>query len=400
MGLAPLQLLIFRYETEKNTLPYEDAIVQAFQGGKDARTYVPAGEDLGIDVKPFTGVPKYTVPELLDCTCHTLIILLVGQGFLEKGDDSVWDWLLECWRHVRASNKRHAMMPVVLNDEVGREIARKRKEFGDVQVLDAATLGEFSIRPAMLALRLLHESRRLLARAIPSLGNDAQSGFLRLFISHAKLDGLPLAHALMGQIRALKWLEKFYDAEDLPAGCDWQEELKRGVGSSLIVILRTEIYDTRPWCQQEVYWADEFATPAVLVDARTNLNHPAGFLPLDRIPTVRIPDGNLIRVLFVALREGLRFLHFMRRVEQMKAEGMISEPFKAFSFPPSMAALLRASEALKARGSSGRQAVILYADPPLRSGLYEAASALIEKYAPNVVLTTPLTLAASKGSIV
>jgi hypothetical protein len=51
----------------------------------------------------------------------------------------------------------------------------------------------------------------------------------------------------------------------------------------------------------------------LLVDARTSLNHPAGTLPLDRVPSVRIPDGNLVRILFLALREGLRFLLFMRR---------------------------------------------------------------------------------------
>ena len=69
-------------------------------------------------------------------------------------------------------------------------------------------------------------------------------------------------------------------------------------------------YNSHHWCQQEVLWADEYATPAVLVEARTNLNHPAGTLPFDRVPTVRIPDGNLLRILFLALREGLRFLYF------------------------------------------------------------------------------------------
>jgi hypothetical protein len=129
--------------------------------------------------------------------------------------------------------------------------------------------------------------------------------------------------------------------DDLPAGCDWQRELERGVGSSLIVMLRTEGYDGRPWCQQKVLWADEYATPAVLVDARTGLNHPASVLPFDRVPTVRIPDGNLVRILFLAIREGLRFLHFMRRVEQMKQSGSLPSPveLRVFSFAPSMSAL-------------------------------------------------------------
>jgi len=127
-----------------------------------------------------------------------------------------------------------------------------------------------------------------------------------------------LAYALKHQIEVLGWLEDFYDVDDLPAGRNWQRELERGVGSSLLIMLRTEVYDGRHWCKQEVLWADEYATPAVLVEARTGLNHPAGSLPFDRIPTVRIPDGNLLRILFLALREGLRFLLFSRRVEEMK----------------------------------------------------------------------------------
>jgi hypothetical protein len=211
---------------------------------------------------------------------------------------------------------------------------------------------------------------------------------------------LPLAHALKHQIEVLGWLQDFYDVDDIPAGSDWQKELESGVGSSLIVILRTEAYDSRPWCQQEVLWADEYATPAVQVDARVNLNHPAGVLPLDRIPTVRIPDGNLLRILFLALREGLRFLYFARRVEQMKLDGDLPSPveLRVFAFQPSMSALMRACRSLeksKAPGTTPR--IILYPDPTFRSGVYEAACALVATYSPNFRLVTPQTLAATKG---
>jgi hypothetical protein len=253
----------------------------------------------------------------------------------------------------------------------------------------------------MLALRILHECRVLLATALPNV-NGHRPGYLRLFISHAKVDGLPLAHALKHQIEATRWLEKFYDVDDLPAGLNWQRELERGVGSSLIIMLRTEAYDGRHWCRQEVLWADEYATPAVLVDARTNLNHPAGILPFERLPTVRIPDGNLLRILFLALREGLRFLHFARRVEEMKQSGTIAHAteLRVFAFPPSMSAILRACRVLsESTAPTTTPRWILYPDPPLRSGLYEAAQALVETYAPaRTRLLTPNTIAATGGA--
>jgi hypothetical protein len=251
----------------------------------------------------------------------------------------------------------------------------------------------------MFALRLLHECRVLLAAALPA--ENGRAGHLRLFISHAKMDSLPLAQALRHQIDALGWLDRFYDVDDLPAGGDWQRELERGVGSSLIVMLRTEAYDGRFWCQQEVLWADEYATPAVLVDARTSLNHPAATLPFDRVPTVRIPDGNLLRVLFIALREGLRFLLFNTRVELMTQSGSLPSPvvLRVFTFAPSMAALMRACRALEdSRAPATTPRLILYPDPPFRMGLYEAAHALVETYAPpGTRLVTPNAIAATKG---
>jgi hypothetical protein len=206
---------------------------------------------------------------------------------------------------------------------------------------------------------------------------------------------------LKHQIKTLGWLQDFYDVDDIPAGRNWQRELEQAVGSSLIVMLRSEFYDRRFWCQQEVLWADEYAVPAVLVEARIGLNHPGGILPLDRVPTVRIPDGNLLRILFLALREGLRFLHFMRRVELMKQLGELPSPveLRVFSFPPGMSALLRACQSI-ARSAEPvtTPRLILHPDPPLRAGSYEAAHALIATHAPGARLVTPNTLAATRGT--
>jgi len=401
-AIAPLQLLLFRHTDDLDVVPYEEAIVRAFQGGKEAGGYLTSGEDLGIQLKVFSAAPQLNsgVGKVLDSFCHTLTVVLIDLALLEQGGDALWDWLAECWTHTNASNGRHAMLAVPMDERIGNQFSRKRRTLGTLQLRQVSDLGERAIRPAMLALRVLHGCRVLLATALPPAPGFPPA-YLQLFISHAKVDGLPLAHALKHQIEALGWLHSFYDADDLPDGRDWQRELERAVGSSLIIMLRSEVYDSRPWCQQEVFWADEYATPAVLVDVRTGLSHPAGVLPFDRVPTVRIADGNLVRILFVALREGLRFLHFMRRVEQMKQSGELPCPveLRVFSFPPSMSALLRACHSLtSSREPTTTPRLILYPDPPLRGGVYEAGQALVAAYAPGARLMTPNTLAATKGA--
>jgi hypothetical protein len=398
---APLQILMFRHPDDSDVMRYENAVVRAFQGGKEAGEYLATGEDLGIQLELFSDTPPQAAPETLDAFCHTLVVVFADQALVVKGSVALWDWLVNCWMHADASNGRHLMLVIAMDERQGRAFTAKRPELEALQLLQTHSLGEYAIRPAMLALRILHECRVLLATALPT-ANGHKPGYLRLFISHAKMDGLPLAHALKHHIESTGWLEDFYDVDDLPAGRNWQRELERGVGSSLIIMLRTEAYDGRHWCRQEVLWADEYATPAVLVDARTNLNHPAGILPFERVPTVRIPDGNLLRILFLALREGLRFLHFARRVAEMKRSGRVPDPaeLRVFSFPPSMSALLRACRSLTdSTAPPTTPRWILYPDPPLRSGLYEAAQALVQSYAPaGTRLLTPNTLAATGGT--
>ena len=46
-----LGLLIFRHPEDVDVVPFEDAIVRAFQGGKDAAGYVATGEDLGAGLR-------------------------------------------------------------------------------------------------------------------------------------------------------------------------------------------------------------------------------------------------------------------------------------------------------------------------------------------------------------
>jgi hypothetical protein len=195
----------------------------------------------------------------------------------------------------------------------------ERETLGRYQSLPWYRLGEEAERQDMLALRILNHMVRVLAVAV----FDASEWKLRLFLSHAKQDGLYLAQSVRYFIANQGWLEKFYDAEDIEPGRSWEDELRQGVGRSLLLVLRTDAYDRRIWCRQEVRWAEILGIPVVVVDARSGLVYPASNLPFDGAETVRVPDGNLPRILFAIQQTMLQSMLFQRSVRQLRAHAML-----------------------------------------------------------------------------
>lgn len=379
---APLQVVVIRDGGDVDLSSYEDAVAGALVGGRDGYGRLAAGDRLGVEFRVFSAVPAMNPAAILDATLHTATIVLIDDCFLRSGNEELWRWVASTWEHTRSSGQRHSFIAMAMSERAGDRFRSLAPALHSVFVLHAHELGERALRADIFAVRAMHECRLLLV--------GGRGGNLQIFISHAKIDGLPLAQSLRYLIESLRWLGRFYDVYDLGPG-DACRQIERAVESSVMVMLRTDVYDDRPHCREEVYLADKYAVPAVLVDARTALNYPAGTLPLDRIPVVRIPDGNLLRILSLAVREGLRFAIFARRVESLRSVYFPAAQVRVFGTAPSMPGLLHACRDLAPYSAQPR--VIIYPDPPLRDGVLEAASALVERYGPGTRLVTPQTLA-------
>src|SRR6266545_2722236 len=152
MPAAPLQVLLFRHKEDEDVLPYQDAIVRAFQGGKEAGSYLATGEDLGIQLEVYSNPPPERPAQTLEGFRHTMIVVLVDRALLDKAADGLWDWLAEYWDLARASTGRHALLAVAMDERVGDAFAAKRPSLASLQLLQAHDLGERAIRPVMLAL--------------------------------------------------------------------------------------------------------------------------------------------------------------------------------------------------------------------------------------------------------
>lgn len=200
------------------------------------------------------------------------------------------------------------------------------------QAPESSALGERRLRPHTLALLALHRARLL-------LGAEPNQNRLKLFISHAKADGLFLAYSLRSLIQEVPELEKWYDANDIQSGDDWSEEIEAAAANSVLVAIRTEGYEQSAWCRREFETALAHGVPIVVVDALMRPTVTASSLPFAAMPTVRIPDGNTHRVLAAALREHLRLL----LVETLVAERVPKDALKWRVWPrlPTLGAIQR-----------------------------------------------------------
>ncbi|WP_165741735.1 toll/interleukin-1 receptor domain-containing protein [Candidatus Thiosymbion oneisti] len=81
---------------------------------------------------------------------------------------------------------------------------------------------------------------------------------IKVFISHAKADGVREAEALRSAILNRGQLQAFYDESDLPIGYAFEHLLNQaaveghGAETQAMVVVFSDTYPSRPWCQREI----------------------------------------------------------------------------------------------------------------------------------------------------
>ena len=403
----PLHLVICRAGDTQPAQGLAEAIQNVFRGnviGEDS--YLATISDLPVPVRNFYVCPTFFPPDdFLDQALHTLVVLLVDETM--EADKAWASWIRKCEKHVADSAGRHQIIALCTTDQLKKSFTLVRHQplrrysqkigYDDLQKNKKLAFGEYAERPAWFALFTLQACRHLLARTVFQSGNDKKKLKLKLFISHAKKDSLPLANSLRYALDQKEYFATWYDAEDLSGVDDWRQAIKDGVNNSVVIVLRTEKYDTRPWCRQEFVWADQCAVPIVCVEARNTLEYVTDTLAASRVPTVRIPDGNLFRVLFLALKESLRIMQLERRLDQLKmTHAGVGKARERLLIPytPNLRNLTYASKVLAERRGRSRSGynVVLYADPPLTPELYQASKNYIEVRCGMTYLITPTLL--------
>lgn len=326
---------------------------------------------------------KAPPPIAVDAARHTAIIVLVdAEMVVAEG----WDhYVEELWKQAGAAPERHRLFPVAFDNNA----YQLSPEIGAVNFIRMQDRSP-EAGPGFLLNRLTNELGRLLTQR-PTLATleakdspGAGPPKMRLFISHAKLDGEKTAIVLRDYIHENLALDTFFDAIDIAAGFSFEAEINAGIDTAAFAVVHTDAYASRVWCQHEVIRAKRHGRPVVVIHAIEE-GEARSFPYIGNVPTIRWraeEPARLQAVVGLMLREVLRTEYFQQHFEDLK---------KLFRVPEAVRALPRAPELLTClalRAESKKVPYFVYPDPPLAKQELD----LLTELDPNLRLTTPTLL--------
>lgn len=143
---------------------------------------------------------------------------------------------------------------------------------------------------------------------------------LKLFISHAKNDknGVELAKKLKAFIDSDTKMTNFFDVNDIQNGDDFNDTIIESIKESTLIIVHSNSYSSRFWCQKEVICAKENDRPIVEVNCIDGIEDRS-FPLMCNYPSIRF--NNELEVLEFALMETVRFQYCDKLMRMYKNNG-------------------------------------------------------------------------------
>jgi hypothetical protein len=351
----------------------------------------PVSRGIGIQVYFRTATPGADLPEPipLDQASHTAVVVLVDDEMVAARPIG-WDrYVADLWQQTHVVASPHRLLPVMLT-QTALSLAPQVSEANFIRLHRVPS----DRQPVRLLISVAHELCRLLLNE-PRVEHTAGERTPRLnepvkvFISHAKKDGEALAEAIRDHISKSEQLDTFFDANKIPFGSSFPRTIKDEFKNerTALLVVQTDEYSTREWCQREVLYAKQQQRPLLVVHA-VRVGEKRGFPYLGNAPVLRYvertpPDYEMI--VAQLLLEVLRTEHFLQQFHDIRE--LFRIPAQSVRCLPQAPELLT----LVALRSRGEQATtFVYPDPPLGEQELDLFHALDDR----IRVTTPILLLA------
>jgi hypothetical protein len=215
MKRSPLFQIYFVYHKEDDPYisPYRSALSHAFEYVQPDR--MASDLDLIPDVwervqlRSIADGPAWSEAESRDDPAIPILFVVMITETLVK--DATMQGVLDAIAALLPRRPEDGNCDLLAYSFSQQTIGRVPPVFAQRQVQSLEHLGEHRIAPHKLGLVALHRARLL-------MGETRRSEKLRIFISHAKFDGIFLALSIKSAIDQISELSAWYDAEDIEGG--------------------------------------------------------------------------------------------------------------------------------------------------------------------------------------
>ena len=345
----------------------------------------PLSRGLQIPVYLRTGSASDQLPKPIPCdqAQHTIVVLLVDDKMTLARDDGWGHYADSLVNGVKTGD--HRLIPVNLSKSAFALHGELRKR--NFLPIDF-NMPDWQQKERLL-IGVVHDLCRLLCGS-PSVdyasADESIQNPVRVFLSHAKKDGEELTRKFKEFLQNELQLDTFFDRNGIFYADDFGADIEQRAAESALLILQTDAYSTREWCQKEVLFAKKHHRPILVLD-HVEISETRSFPYLGNVPTLRYKlETPIEEVISRLLIEVLRSEYFPR---QAKRTGEL------FGVDLSNAVLLAQSpELMNLIPPSAIPRTVVYPDPPL--GNHEIQ--LLNSCDPNSRLITPLFLMTSTES--
>lgn len=348
----------------------------------------PLSRGLGIPVY-FRSISLEGMPRAIDKSQsnRNAIILLIDQNYvINQGFQKYTESIIE----LIDDNTR--IFPIALCDEAF-EFGFGLNSYQFIRAfqgpLDISGNFEFSMKK--IKIELLHDCARLLMNFQPFWKDEKVNKIpspVKLFLSHAKKDGLETTIDFKHFIDSKLKLDVFFDTLDIADGYEFEQQIEINVKNSALVVFLTDEYSTREWCRIEVLIAKRNKCPIVVVHD-IEKGEKRAFPYLGNTPTITFKDKNeddFYEIINLTMYQVINNLFQKELLESFHDRFVLDgTEFIVITSPPE---LFNYIDIYKKKNISSNRIIVLYPEPPL--GAEELK--ILNEIDKDIVFITPIQL--------
>lgn len=338
----------------------------------------PLLRGIGIPIRfrsaPFSPEIKTPRPIVLeDCFSSATFVLIDDPMVI---DESWQHYVESLFEDVSQLATHHRIYPVAVSKNAFN-LSEKIKLINFIRIQQIDSLIE---QQDILLRKILHECCRQL-KQMQSKEWDKAPPPIKLFLSHAKQDGVQIAQGIREWMFTDNTFDNFFDTKDIAPGYDFKEEIKNGIIDSALLICQTDAYTTRYYCRWEILTAKKYRVPILLINA-LDLGEERSFPYMGNMPTFRWKGIETTPAIITRiLLEVLRYQYFPGYVEALKVIGKI--PSQAMVIPCAPDLLNQVHNLQEERSEA--DTFLIYPDPPLGDDEME----VLDSLNPDIRIWTP-----------